>query len=295
MVQTRNLEYKQRLADIKNIPNPPQMNIMEPIQEFKKGLDSYGVSLKIDQNTGKITGLDFNRSSLRNNPVAQKDFNNVLDGLKNAFDDTKFYSTPEGFDILKRQMGDLYHETNQGRALTQQVKKSIRNQLGQKVYGYNEMEQGFSKMTETVNEIKQNLSMGEKSSTQAGINKLMSSLRDDNDFRRSLIEELDKMGKGDLLDKIAGIRMKGFIPTQHGGTQSVMGEILGAITLHSPKLLVGILPASPRIVGETLNALGKTIREYRKIVPEKIGGIGTEPLATNLIYQNLGLQNKMEK
>lgn len=287
----RGQEYSQRLKDIQNMPNPPAMNISRPMREFTDSLHEYNVKLVKDPQTGKITSLDFNRSALRNNSKAQTDFNNVLDSLRNAFDDPQFYSTPEGFDILKRQISEMYHETNQGRALTEKVFKSVRQELLDKVPGYGEMVGGYEKATKMIKEIESGLSLGKKSTIEASIRKVMSTMRDDKEFARGLVEVLEQIGGQELLNQIAGVQMRRFIPgtgnyaglggrIAAGGLFSVLfGNVQGAAVLAS---------TSPRLVGEFTNLLGKVVRTSGKIPPELITGTYQAGRFSDILNRNKG-------
>ncbi len=279
----RGAEYRVELNAIKRMVNPPKMDLMRPLQTFSDSLKDHNVSIMRNKTTGEMK-LDFSRSALRNNTPAQKDLTSLLDTMRNAFNDPGYYKTPEGFDILKRQVGEMFSESHQGRTVVENLYDSIRGQLVNKVPRYKDMVGNYEQTTKLIKEIKSDLSVGGKPATQAAIRRLLSATRDNNDFRRSLVQKLESAGGDQLLDQIAGYNMKGIIPTQHGGTQLAAAEILAAAIGGNPKVLLGILAGSPRLVGETLNVMGRAINLYRKTgapSPSKIGRgviIGTQIL-----------------
>jgi hypothetical protein len=257
----RGNRYRVELNAIKTMPNPPTMDLIQPLQKFSDSIKEHGILLKRNSQTGELK-LDFSKSALLNNSVAQRDLTSLLDTMRNSFKDPKFYSSPEGFDILKRQVAEMYSESHQGRAVIEGVSDSIRKQLVDKVPRYRDMVKDYEKTSTLIKEIKSDLSLGKKEATQSAIRRVLSSVRDNNDFRKSLIEKLP--GGEAMLDQIAGYGMKGIIPTQHGGTQLAAAEILAAAIGGNPKVLFGVLAGSPRLVAETLNTMGKAINIYRK-------------------------------
>ncbi|MDD1776244.1 MAG: hypothetical protein LUP94_02695 [Candidatus Methanomethylicus sp.] len=250
------------------------------VNELNTQLSKFGV--QFDAN-GKIIRSTLDRSVI-------KDASSVIDMIED-WGSQAGDLTPAGFDMLKRNLDSFYAPNKNINAFVTPLRKKSKELIVSKVPEYAEMMSNYEKTSNLVREIKQNLSMGDKASTESGIRKLMSSLRDDNEFRRSLIAELDKAGKGELLDQIAGIRMKGIVPLQHGGTQLAGAEVLAAILGGNPKILGGLVLASPRLVGETANALGRAVRTYRMIEHKR-------PI-TQGVYQSQkftgGLSNQLEE
>ncbi len=254
MLETRRMEYKAKLPELQ------QSNVNIDIRPLEKELydrlSAFGV--KFDNNR-KIIRSTLDRSTL-------KDAERVIDMIEDwgmQIGDT----TPTGLDMLKRNLDSFYSPNKNITAFIAPLRNKVKELIIKEVPGYGEQMQKYEQWSELIRDVRQNLSMGEKSSVESGIRKLMSSIRDDNEFRRSLIQELEKMGQGDLLDKIAGLRMRGIVPLQHGGTQLVGGEIISSIITGNPKILIGLPFASPRLMGETLNALGRTWNLYKSVIP----------------------------
>ncbi len=253
MLETRRMEYKAKLPELQQ--SNVRVDIISLKDELNKQLSSFGVKFE----KGKIIRSTLDRSSI-------KDAERVIDMIDNWGIQPRDL-TPEGLDMLKRNLDSFYSPNKNITAFITPLRKKVKELIISEVPGYGEQMQKYEQWSSLIRDIRQNLSMGERSSIESGIRKLMSSMRDDNEFRRSLIQELEKMGQGNLLDQIAGLRMKGIVPLQHGGTQLVGAEILSAIITGDVRTLVGIPLSSPRLMGEALNALERTYKLYKSVIP----------------------------
>lgn len=266
--------YKGQLQQIQNMPNAPSMDIMEPMREFSKALKDFEVEL-IKSPNGKIIGLDFADSTLRNNPKAQGDFNKMLDTFRNAFDKPQVYSTPEGFDILKRQIFDIYSESSQGRAAVERVGKTTRDQLINRVPGYETMVKDYEKTSRVIDEIERDFSLGNKKSVDTAMRKLNSAMREDEGFRRSLMEKVSQASGKDIAAMVSGRLSQSMIPKSWWGKDIAIATTITTI-FAKPELLPLVTSTSPRIMAETFNLLskgekiGKAITSP-KFAPERMG------------------------
>ncbi len=278
MLQTRSTEYKAALPELQR--SKVNLDIIPLKDEMNKKLSEFGVQFN---NQGKIIRSTLDRSTV-------KDAERVIDMIDN-WGIQPGDLTPSGVDMLKRNLDSFYSPNKNISAFITPLRNKAKELITNEVPGYAHQMKKYEQWSELIRDIRQNLSMGDKSSIESGIRKLMSSLRDDNEFRRSLIQELEKMGQAPLLDKIAGLRMKGIIPLQHGGTQLVGAEILSSIITGNPKVLGGLYLASPRLMGETINALGRTWNLYKKVMPSQGLKNILFPSAANVLTQG----QKMEK
>lgn len=251
IIENRRFDYRQKLPALQS--STTQIDITPVMNELTDQLKKFGV--KFDQK-GNIIRSTLERSSV-------KDAQEIID-LLNKWGTEPGDLTASGLDMLKRNLDNFYHPNRNVTAMTTPLRNKVKELIVKEVPEYAGMMEKYEKYSDTIKEIKQNLSMGTRSSTDSGIRKLMSSLRDDNEFRRGLIGALEDAGHAPLLDQIAGIKMRSPIPLQHGGTQLAAGEVLGAIFKASPKLLIGVGLASPRLMGEFLNTIGKAVNIYRK-------------------------------
>ncbi len=254
MLQIRRMEYKAQLPALEN--STKIVDIQPLFKELSNSLTAFGVQFDAK---GKIIRSTLDRSTLR-------DANQVIDMIIDWGSQTGDL-TPKGLDMLKRNLDSFYSPNKNINAFVTPLRSKVKEMIIKEVPEYGPMMQKYEQWSELIRDVKQNLSMGEKSSVESAIRKLMSSVRDDNEFRRSLIQELEKSGHTDLLDKISGMQMKDILPTMHGGTQLAAGAIMSAIITGDPRLLLGLPLASPRLVGEFVNAIGRTVNAYRKVVP----------------------------
>jgi hypothetical protein len=278
--EQRGEHYRAELSKIQKMKNPPRMDLNQPVNKFMETAKEYGISPKLND-AGDIIGLDFERSTIRNNLPAKKDFENLFDTLQNSIKDKDFYSSPIGFDTLKRQIGDMYHETSQGRAAVQKVKNEVSGQLRQKVHGYEGMTKDYEKTSRLINEIERTLSLKDKGSIDTALRKLNTAIREDDNFRRGLIQEIEKNTGKDITALVAGHLME---PKWSGTLRTSaidIGAIFGAIFAHNPIALALIPAASPRAVGTTLTLLSKGGRAMKKIEATK----ATSPQARQIMYQ----------
>ena len=258
----RGNRYRQRLSDIKNMPNPPIMDIKQTIDAFDDVLKDFNITRVVGKNN--VMKLDFSRAAIRNNPKAVADFKNIEDAINNTMKTSQraFYKTPEGFDILKRQLDSLYSETSMGRNAVNKVSKATRQQLMSKIPEYGEMVKDYEKTTNLIKDMEATLSLKVKNPADRALRKLNQAMREDDDLRRNLIEKIEQTTGEDISALVAGRLMRGGLPTGLVGKQIAVGGILGLLYTN-PTLLPTVAAASPRVVGETLMILsrGKQIAE----------------------------------
>jgi hypothetical protein len=244
------------LEEIEKMPNPPRFNISSVEGEFDKQLKSYKIFRTVDPDTGEQI-LDFSRSALFVNNQAQNDFNNILKVINNAKGDVSFYSTPVGYDHLKRQLAGMYKETSQGRAAVEATSDAVRKDLKARVPGYAEMQADYSKTTKLIDEIERDLSVGDRKTTDTALRKLNSSMREDDEFRRSLIAEVEKSSGENIQAMISGRLAQSWMPKSWMGREFAIGSLFSGALGH-PKMLYGLALASPRLMGETFRLLNLT-------------------------------------
>ncbi len=268
--------YRTRLVGVQQATNI-SMNMAPVNGAFDDVLKSFKIEKVIDPNTGVTIDLDFHRSAIFNNAKAQSDFKSILDTLGNAKSDPGFFTTPEGFDILKRQLQDMYSESGQGRAAVEKMSSVVRKQLIDKVPGYREMVGDYEKTTKLVGEIERSLSLKEKNSIDTAVRKLNSAMKEDDNFRRSLVAEVEKATGEDIGAMISGRMMSTLMPTSWMGRKFGIATVFGAI-LGRPEILPMLIAASPRLTGETLYLLakGKQIAGRTHV---------TDPELRQIIYQ----------
>jgi len=262
----RATDYQTRLSSISN--NVQDLNI-NPVRTRLAQLEKmYNIKRTPD-------GLDFSRSTLDKNSLG--DIENVI----NTVDDWGKQQgdlTPVGMDILKRKLDDFYSESKNSRGFVTSLKNEVKNTIVNQVPEYKTMLGNYEKSSAQINEIEKALSLGKRASIDTGIRKLMTALKDNNDFRGSLVKILDDANGGQLATKLAAYNLKSWTP------QSLMGKAIDVTAIGtmmyavSPKLAIAFATASPRVVGEFAYRLGQAARQQERI--KRIFPAGVRQTAT---------------
>lgn len=260
IIQKRTNQYQQSLAGIAGMTN--EIDTTPVYKAVDEGLKKFGVATTPE-------GLDFSRSTIRFNKKAQEDIRTIYEEMK-TFGTKPGDNTPLGVDSLKRAFGDLYSESSEARSFIQGVTSKVRNILSQ-VPGYDKMSKEYGEQTDLIKEVQKGLSLGTKQSTDTAFRKLSTALKTNNEYRKQLVDELDKVTGGTLTAGIAGQQMSELAPR---GLMRIAGGVGVGAGLMSGIGVIALLKAaaltSPRVVGEFINALGVTKKAGAKFL-EKIG------------------------
>lgn len=257
IVQKRRADYQSQLSKISD--DTKSYDISPIIEELQNQMDKF----KIGENSDG--SLDFSRSTLRFNKPAQSDINTIYDEMK-SFGTKQGDRTALGIDNLKQAFADLYTPSGQARSFIQSVTAKTREVLGQ-VPGYDKLTSDYANSTGIIDDIRKGLSLGDKVSVDTSFRKLTSALRQNNEFRKAVLQELDQVTNGQLLPKIAGQQMSSVAPR---GLAKYGDELLGGnLLLHGTgflPLMFSLAATSPRLVGEAVNALGFSSRISNKLI-----------------------------
>lgn len=177
------------------------------------------------------------------------------------------YHTPEGMDALKQQIGDILedipYEQKNARAAVGDIYSSIKQTISKQAPTYSNVMKNYSEASDTINEIKRSLSLGEKATADTALRKLQSILRDDvsSSFghRKELAQKLIENGAEDLMPALAGQALSSWKPRGMLGNLETAGGLYYALT--NPASAGSALAAAPfvmpRSVGEMAYAYGK--------------------------------------
>jgi len=221
----------------------------------------------IDNSLANAVGrTEFEGQVIKKGAAKKVDEANTLINKWRNLDPAK-YHTPEGMDALKQQIGDILEEIpfeqKNARAAIGDVYNSIKQTIGNQAPTYAGVMKKYSEATETINEIKKALSLGEKAAADTSLKKLQSILRDDvsSSFghRKQLAEQLVQNGAEDLMPALAGQSLSSFKPRGLTGQLETIGG-LGYVLTHPAALGTALMAAPfamPRVVGEAAYAYGK--------------------------------------
>lgn len=270
--------YVEQLNNISNIGR--QIDITPLRERLNTVLDSYNVQRKItpiktevpsglvDASGNPITTvkttlkkeLDFTRSTLDRNAV--NDTENIINKI-DQWGTNPIDRTPKGLDILKRQLDDFYSESKNSRALVSNLRNVVNDLLVREVPEYEQMTAQYAKTTQLTQEIEKALSLGTRTAADTSLRKLMSVMRENFEFRRGLVKQLESSAGKDISGEIAGVQLNKPLP------RGLLGPIFGMGTLYEgltrdPTFLALLATSSPRLVGEFTLLLGQTKRVIEK-------------------------------
>lgn len=240
--------YRQALSQLPQ--NPLDVAKYSAIRsEIMQSLDKFGVKITKD-------GLDFSRSTLptgADRKAVEEIVNDVMDWGSKQGD-----MTPLGLDTLKRRIDNYYSDTADVRAFVQGAKNKVRQFLNQEVQGYAKMTSDYEKASDFIKKIQQDI-VSKNEGTMS--RRIFPALKQNNEYRKMLIEALEQYAPKTLKGEIAGHSMSQALP------RGLMGPLAGQSALHilaaigsgslTPWAASSLLLSSPRLMGEVLNALGK--------------------------------------
>ena len=228
-------------------------------------------------------GFDYTNSKLEADIPAQKEFETIHDMIrKREFGEATI--KPKDVDVLKQNLADFYSDNGKIRAMVADLERKTIDILEDQVPGYANMTANFARDTKIINEITKDFSMGSKASNEQGLQKLIRAMKDDNQFRENFLRLISQHSKDPLEPQLAGILAQSWIPTSLAGRMGGMYEIIRGTAGLDPHMAIALATSSPRISGEFLNILGKTM-------PTVIKGARYAPQA----IQALPTRKPMEK
>lgn len=274
----RGEEYRARLEDISKVQT--ELDITPIRQGLDRELSRFNITKAPD---GRY---DFSRSTI-SEPAEIERVKGVIETL-DEWGTQPGDMTPIGVDLLKRRLDDFYSPSSQARALVAGVRNEVKGLLTKQVEGYDEMVRGYGEATQFIDDLEDALSLGGGKARETAINKLTQGLRQDKEYRTSLIKSLEGSTGKDLTGQIAGSALNTWLPRGLVGRLFSLGigaQGAGVFGLLSPQFLIGLAAItttfSPRIVGEVVRALGITankvddVVEAVSIIKQKVPGIGS--------------------
>ncbi len=265
-------EYKQRLEEIlsRTAPmgtgehlslHPPLLDLSPFHQTLHETLRDFGIT-----KNPATHEWDFSKSSIL--PSEQSNVRHILDLASGYGSKAEERGIPE-LDAFKRHLADLRASEGPSSALAGRLHKSVRDILEKNVPGYKEMTRNYAEKKGRIREIEKALSLGHTGTTDTAMRKLLTGVRELPDFRRQMIEELDRLNPG-FADRLAGYMMKEWAPRSLGASRMFGGELGAgslALLLHHPEYAIPALgmaaTSSPKLMGTLLYHLGREARRVR--------------------------------
>ena len=194
-------------------------------------------------------------------------------------------SVPD-LDILKREIDALMGEASTGagrsaNALTSTVRNELRAEIIRIDPEYKAIMEGYEAAIKLEKELAKDLSLTANATQQAGLRKLIQSLRDgvNTNFggRARQVQQLDP----ELTNLIAGRTLSPAVPVglARYATPAAIGG--AGVAVAGPRALAALLAGSPRLVGEAALGAGRVARR----TPDWVRGAGqmVGPLATGYV------------
>lgn len=244
-------------------------------QAYRSGM----VNIKNDKTILDFTGIDnamggvVSTGSFKGVPIRQKaaetvnELRDVVDNWRSL--DPAQYHTPEGFDALKQAVGDIRDSTQFGtpaRRAADAIYNSVKAEINKQAPAYASVMKDYETSSRTMKEIEKALSLGDKTSKDTAIRKLQSLMRNNAQTnygnRLNLSRALEDAGGVQLESAIAGQAMNSMLPRGMVGALEKVGMAGAggaAIGGHLSPAALAVAPlTSPRLVGETAYALGRS-------------------------------------
>jgi len=138
------------------------------------------------------------------------------------------------------------------------------------------MTKGYSEATKLIKDVEADLmlrkqGMSGRVTADKTLRRLMSSMRDNFEMRRELVEILGDQGGKDLSGQIAGYTMNTAIPRGLSGTGPALTGQAAFAHFINPSFYGVIAASSPRVQGEFLRLFGKGLKEAGRITPAMRG------------------------
>ncbi len=258
----RGEEYRAKLAQLAE-NQAPITDAPAILQDrLNTQLSKFGV--KMTKNPAGEDVPDFSRSTI--DRKSQGDVTHIIDTIQ-GWGKKPGDLTPLSLDTLKRQLDDFYSDSKNSRAMVASLRDGVKKLIVDKVPEYADMTKGYAEATGLINELERTLSLGKKPMIDTTMRKLTSSMRDNFSFRTELLHQLQEATGENLESAIAGYNLSSMAP-QGGFGKLTSGSLSVGVLAHalSPHYLALLAMSSPRIVGESLRALGIGARYVNRIL-----------------------------
>lgn len=262
MREARGTKYRAQLAELRTANK--SLNIAPIRRMTQSWLRRFNVKTTPE-------GLDFSRSTLSRSSQGhiQEVFDMVMDWGARKGD-----RTPVGLDILKRKLDDFHSSawrsgglSNQADAMVTSLSKSLKKTITREVPAYKAMLKDYASSTDMIKDVDRALSLGTKKSADTALRKILTALREEKTFRRSLIDELAKYSDVDLMAQGSGLLSRSAWSTRLG-SQAVSSVGLLGMIFGRPEMVALLAAGSPRLIGEITYRLGKLTRAAGKLPPK---------------------------
>lgn len=194
------------------------------------------------------------------------------------------YHTPEGFDALKQQLGDIKDNTPFGtpqRVVATKAYNAVRQTIADQAPAYNKVMSQYSEASDAIDNIQKELSLGPKGNPGTAMRKLQSVMRDNVNTsygnRATYADALQDAGATTLMPSLAGQTLSSALPRGIGryvGSGELGSAVMAAGMGHPGALLSAgpvLAASSPRLIGEIAHGLGRGASALPRLSSLNIG------------------------
>jgi hypothetical protein len=193
------------------------------------------------------------------------------------------FHTAEGFDALKRQIGDIRDAQPFGtpeRVAANEAYSAIRSTIVKQAPEYAKIMKGYEEASKQISEIERTLSLNPKAPIDTSLRKLQSVLRNNVNTsygrRAALADYLTAQGAPHLMERLSGQALNTWMPRGLGrlaaslGTEAVLGTA-AAVGAHALPALAPLPFMSPRLMGEAAYLSGRAASPLKRVPVRPIG------------------------
>lgn len=283
---------KANLDELNRLKQEEYRSGMVNIKNDKTILDFTNIDNAITNATKKVT---FKGQTVSGKAAEKLDeVKGLVNNWKNL--DPANFHTPEGFDALKKQIGETLEsipfEQKTARAVVGDVYNSLKSSIQKQAPTYAQTMKAYTEASDQIREVQKALSLGKKASVDTAVRKLQSLMRDNVQTnygqRVKLAKELETVGGQQFIPGIAGQALSSVAPRGISGALSLPTGLGGYALGGIPGAIASTALASPRLVGETAYGLGTVSRgaeRFGQLIPPAV-----DPRLYNVLYQSGQMQ-----
>lgn len=267
--ENRSANYRSMMGEIEKNASPIDML---PIRKnLKKIMAGYGVKFLPD---GKI-----DTSRIAMGKAGRKDIEEIITTIS-EWGSKQGDDTAVGLDTLKRQLDDFYSDSSQARSFVTMVRNTVKDTISKAVPEYAELTKGYSEATKLIKDIESGLMLRKQGMTgrvvaDQTLRRLMSSMKDNSELRKELVDVLGVKGGKKLSEQIAGYSMKSLLPSGLAGTGPALAAEAAYAHFVNPQFWPVLAASSPRVQAEFLRVLGQGMAAA-KAIPKEMVKTGTK-------------------
>lgn len=231
-------------------------------------------------------------------------FNFTQSTIQNATDQSKIQqvynlvrwredTTPAGLDALKQAIRNTYNfkaDSSLVQKFVTETANDVSNMILDTVPEYATMMKKYSQFKSILDDVSGALSIWTtKAKRQTAVTKLQRALKDNQEFRKTMLDTINQYSNDDIVAQLAGVHMWDIMPWGIMRVFGGWGIWAAAAWLINPEFIAGLLVMSPRVVWEIATVLNistdlitKAAKNAAKFVPEEVVNVWlTKALSDN--------------